>query len=77
MRTWAELLREDLKASAAESAGYLRAILEENDPQLMLHALREVQEARGSLDDLDLSRAELLEIVRTLSSQSVQLPHAA
>jgi len=77
MRTWAELLKEDLKASAEEATEYLRAILEENDPQLLLHALRRVSEARGSLDDLDLSRTELLAIVRTLSSQSAPLPQAA
>ena len=77
MRTWAELLKEDLKASAEDAADYLRAILEEDDPQLLLHALRRVREARGSLDDLGLSTAEMAAMLSLLANQSSSLPQAA
>ena len=54
MRTWAELMRERLAADATEAAEYLRATYEENDPQMMAHAVRCVQEACGSLVGLSL-----------------------
>ena len=77
MRTWPELLKERLAADAAEATEYLRATLEEGDAQMLAHAVRSVQEARGSFDGLDLSRAELLAIVDTLSGHPLQLPQAA
>ena len=77
MRTWEEVRQESLQADAEEAAAYIRVALEGNDVQMLIYALRNVREARGSFDDLNLSRTELLAIVHMLSSQSMQLPHAA
>ena len=77
MRTWAELLKARLAADAVEATEYLRATLEAGDAQMLAHAVRSVQEARGSFDGLDLSRDELLAMLQALSNQSVQLPQAA
>ena len=77
MRTWDEVLKEDLRASAEEAAEYLRGIAEENDPQLLAHALRQVCAARGSLEQLGLSAAELAAMLTVLTTQPAALPQAA
>ena len=77
IRTWVELLRERLAADAAEAAEYLRATYEEHDPQLLAHAVRAVQEARGSLVGLALSHDELAAMLSLLSQQPMQLAQAA
>lgn len=68
MRTWEESLRERLAASPEYAAEYLNAILEENDPQAFLLALRHVADANGGVSKLaaeaELSRESLY---RTLS----------
>lgn len=68
MRTWEESLRERLAASPEYAAEYLNAVLEENDSQAFLLALRHVAEANGGLSklasDAELSRESLY---RTLS----------
>lgn len=51
-RPWKEYLLEKLAASEEYAAGYLNACAEENDPALLLAALRDVAEARGGLHDL-------------------------
>lgn len=77
MRTWPEVLKERLAADAEEAAEYLRATLEESDAQMLALAVRNVQDARGSLTDLDLSQGELLTMVQVLSDQAMSLPRAA
>ena len=77
MRTWAELLQERLTADAAEAAEYLRATYEENDPQMLAHAVRCARAARGSLDGLALSHDELVAMLSLLSQQPMQLAQAA
>lgn len=77
MRTWAEVLHERLAADATEATEYLRATLEEGDAQMLAHAVRTVQAARGSLDGLALREAELLAMVRALSLQPQPLAQAA
>ncbi len=52
MRMWEESLRERLTASPDYAAEYLNAVLEENDPQAFLLALRHVAEACGGLSTL-------------------------
>jgi probable addiction module antidote protein len=68
MRTWEESLRERLSASPEYAAEYLNAVLEENDPQAFLLALRHVADANGGVSklatDAELSRESLY---RTLS----------
>lgn len=68
MRTWEESLRERLAASPEYAAEYLNAVLEENDPQAFLLALRHVADANGGVSKLaanaELSRESLY---RTLS----------
>lgn len=51
-RAYTEFLHERLAASEEEAIGYLNAALEEGDPSVFLLALRDVAEARGSLDKL-------------------------
>lgn len=77
MRTWPEVLKERLAADAEEAAEYLRATLEESDAQMLALAVRNVQDARGSLADLELSQDELLTMVQVLSDQAKLLPRAA
>ena len=77
MRTWTEVLRERLTGNAQEAAEYLRATLEESDSRMLAHAVRNVLNARGSLDGLGLSQDELLAMIQVLSNQAVQLPQAA
>jgi len=77
MRTWPEVLKERLAAYAEEAAEYLRATLEESDAQMLAHAVRNVQTARGSLTDLDLSQSELLTMVQVHSDRARSLPQAA
>ncbi len=77
MRTWVELLRERLAADAEETAEYLRATYEERDPQMLAHAVRAVQEARGSLDGLALGQDELAAMLALVSQQPMQLAQAA
>ena len=77
MRTWEEVLKEDLRASAEEAAEYLRGIAAENDPQLLAHAVRQVRDARGSLEQLGLSATELAAMLTLLANQPISLPQAA
>ncbi len=49
---WKEILHQRLAASEEEAIGYLNACREENDPALLLAALRDVAEARGGLNRL-------------------------
>lgn len=77
MMTWGKLLKNRLAADTEEAAEFLRAILAENDAQLLLHALRRVKEARGSLDELGLSQAQLTVMLTMLANQPQSLPHAA
>jgi DNA-binding phage protein len=77
MRTWGELLRERLAADAEEATEYLRASYEEHDPQMLAHAVRIVQEARGSLDGLALRQEELVAMLALLSQQTMHLAQAA
>jgi len=68
MREWKESLHERLAASPEYAAEYLNAVLEENDPQAFLLALRHVADANGGVSKLasnaDLNRESLY---RTLS----------
>ncbi len=68
MRTWEESLRERLATSPEYAAEYLNAVLEENDSQAFLLALRHVADANGGVSklaaDAELSRESLY---RTLS----------
>lgn len=68
MRKWEESLRERLAVSPEYAAEYLNAVLEENDPQAFLLALRHVADANGGVSklaaDAELSRESLY---RTLS----------
>lgn len=77
MRTWPEVLKERLGADAGEAAEYLRATLQEGDAQMLALAVRNVQEARGSLTGLELSQEELMAMVQVLSNQAKSLPRAA
>lgn len=74
MMKWSELLLERLAAEAEEAAEYLRAIVQENDAALLLHALRRARQARGSFDGLNLSAAEMTAMFDLLGEQ---LPQAA
>ena len=51
-KPWNEFLLNKLAKSEEFSLEYLNAALEENDPALLLTALRQVAEARGGLGDL-------------------------
>ena len=63
MRKWEDSLRERLAASEDYAVEYLNAVLEEDDPQAFLLALRHVAEARGGMDKMaveaELSRDSL------------------
>ena len=50
-KPWKELLQQRLAASEEEAIGYLNACLDENDPALLLAALRDVAEARGGISN--------------------------
>ena len=68
MRKWEDSLQERLASSPEYAAEYLNAVLEENDPQAFLLALRHVADANGGVSklaaDAELSRESLY---RTLS----------
>lgn len=51
-KPWNEFLITKLAKSEEFAVEYLNACLEENDPKLLLRALRDVAEARGGLGDL-------------------------
>ena len=51
-KPWKELLQQRLAASEEEAIGYLNACLDDNDPALLLAALRDVAEARGGISQL-------------------------
>lgn len=51
-KPWNEFLFKQLRDSEEFSVEYLNAALEENDPALLLKALRQVAEARGGIGDL-------------------------
>lgn len=79
MMTWDEYLKDSLAASAERAAAYLRVALEEveEDPEGLPRAINQIVEARGGLDDLGLSQAELLALVYALTRRVEQLPQAA
>lgn len=72
MTTWAELLHEELAASAQDARDYLRDALAENDPGVLLLAVKHVIVARGGLDGLGLSLSEMTALATVLGKQ-VQL----
>ena len=51
-KPWNEFLLNKLAKSEEFSLEYFNACLEENDPALLLKALRQVAEARGGMGDL-------------------------
>jgi probable addiction module antidote protein len=51
-KPWNEFLINQLGDSEEFSVEYLNAALGENDPSLLLQALRQVAEARGGIGDL-------------------------
>lgn len=51
-KPWKELLQQRLAVSEEEAIGYLNACLDENDPALLLAALRDIAEARGGISQL-------------------------
>lgn len=68
-----------LREQPQEAARLLRVALEDvaTHPAMPLLAVRAVIAARGNLDGLDLSQAELLALVYALAVRSEQLPRAA
>lgn len=79
MMRWEDYLKNSLAANVEEAAAYLRVALEEvaEDPEGLLHAINQIVEARGGLDDLGLSQAELLALVYALTRRGEQLSQAA
>ena len=59
MITWAELLHQELAASASDARAYLQDALAENNPGVLLLAVKHVIEARGGLEGLGLSLTEM------------------
>ncbi len=68
-----------LKKDAEEATGILRLALAEaeSDPRTLLLTVRTIIAARGSLEGLDLSHAELMTLVSALATVNEQLPQAA
>lgn len=79
MTTWAELLHQELAASATDALEYLQDALAEENPGVLLVALKHVVEARGSLDRLGLSAEEMTAMLNVLSKnlRPEQFPQAA
>ncbi len=66
-RPWEDYLDEVL-ADPARAAGYLNACLEDYDPDVFLHALRDVARARGGVAKLaENSSLDLESLSRMLS----------
>lgn len=81
MRIWAEVLREDLAASAEDAAALLRLTLAEDkdDPRILITLVQRIARARGGIDDLGLSLEEKAELASALSRSlaAAELPKAA
>lgn len=74
-----EWVQPRLKADTEEAAGVLRRAFAaaETDPHTLLMTVRTLIAARGSLEGLGLSQAELLALVYALAERNEQLPQAA
>ena len=74
-----EVRLERLREQPQEAARLLRVALEDvaTHPAMPLLAVRAVIAARGNLDGLNLSQAELLALVCALAERSEQLSQAA
>ena len=62
----AEMLENNLKASAEYAASYLRKALTDGEPQALVMALQQVTRARGGIDDLGLKLEETTALLNAL-----------
>ena len=53
--------------------GYLEAVFEDGDPQLIAAALNDVARAKGLEQDALTSRSDITEVIRTLKSLGLEL----
>lgn len=76
MRTWGEVLTEDLAASAEDAAALLRLTLAEDqdDPRMLISLVQRIVRARGGIDDLGLSLEEKAELASALSRSLAAAP---